>query len=161
MIPKASQTNPGPLARLGPCATLSMLAYDRTSRSLLLVVHFPFWAVLVCSLSGAQPEIWSVGWKPPVHRIPFGCSLLPLNPTFRRSSQAAEGEPELAPGPGLRVLCQWPGPLGYRAPGRYTDASRGLWIPLGIKVRPDVAAENGPLDAVPFPFFFQARAQAP
>ena len=46
-----------------PCATLSMLTYYRTSRSL----HFPFWAV--CSLSGAQPEIWSVGWNPPVHRI--------------------------------------------------------------------------------------------
>ena len=52
-----------------PCATLSMLTYYRTSRSL----HFPFWAV--CSLSGAQPEIWSVSWKPPVHRIAFGCLL--------------------------------------------------------------------------------------
>ena len=35
--------------------------------------HFPFGAV--CSLSGAQPEIWSVGWNPPVvgpvHRIAF------------------------------------------------------------------------------------------
>ena len=41
-----------------PCATLSMLTYYRTSRSL----HFPFWAV--CSLPGAQPEIWSVGWSP-------------------------------------------------------------------------------------------------
>ena len=45
-----------------PCATLSMLTYYRTSRSL----HFPFWAV--CSLSGSQPEIWSVSWKPPVLR---------------------------------------------------------------------------------------------
>ncbi len=45
------------------CATLSMLTYYRTSRS----SHFPFWAV--CSLSGSQPEIWSVSWKPRVHRI--------------------------------------------------------------------------------------------
>jgi hypothetical protein len=37
-----------------PCATLSMLTYCRTSRSL----QFPFGAV--CSLSGSQPEIWSV-----------------------------------------------------------------------------------------------------
>jgi hypothetical protein len=50
-----------------PCATLSMLTYYRTSESRSL--HFPFWAV--CSLSGAQPEIWSVGWNPPVHRIAF------------------------------------------------------------------------------------------
>ena len=50
---------------LAPCATLSMLTYYRTSRSL----HFPFWAV--CSLSGTQPEIWSVGWNPPVHRMAF------------------------------------------------------------------------------------------
>ena len=72
-----------------PCATLSMLTYYRTSRSL----HFPFWAV--CSLSGAQPEIWSVGWNPPVHRIACRLFVVPLNPTFRRSSQA---EGERAPG---------------------------------------------------------------
>ncbi len=42
-----------------PCATLSMLTYYQTSRSL----HFPFGAV--CSLSGAQPEIWSVSSRPP------------------------------------------------------------------------------------------------
>ncbi len=34
-----------------PCATMSTLTYNRTSRSL----HFPFWAVW--SLSGTQPEI--------------------------------------------------------------------------------------------------------
>ncbi len=45
-----------------PCATLSMLTCYRTSRSL----HFPISAV--CSLSGSQPEIWSVSWKPPVLR---------------------------------------------------------------------------------------------
>ena len=45
-----------------PCATMSKLTCYRTSRSF----HFPFWAV--CSLSGSQPEIWSVSWKPPVLR---------------------------------------------------------------------------------------------
>ena len=81
-----------------PCATLSMLTYYRTSRSL----HFPFWAV--CSLSGAQPEIWSVGWNPPVHRIAFRLFVaFPFNPTsFVVSPAGGRG------GPGLL----WPGPLG-------------------------------------------------
>ena len=52
-----------------------MLTYYRTSRSL----HFPFWAV--CSLSGAQPEIWSVGWNPPVHRMACRLFVFPLIPT--------------------------------------------------------------------------------
>ena len=73
-----------------PCATLSMLTYYRTSRSL----HFPFWAV--CSLSGAQPEIWSVGWSPPVHRIAFRLFVaFPFNP---RPSSSAPPEGEGAPG---------------------------------------------------------------
>jgi hypothetical protein len=73
-----------------PCATLSMLTYYRTSRSL----HFPFWAV--CSLSGAQPEIWSVGWNPPVHRIAFRLFVaFPFNP---RPSSSAPPEGEGAPG---------------------------------------------------------------
>jgi hypothetical protein len=68
-----------------PCTTLSMFTYYRTPRSL----HFPFWAV--CSLSGSQPEIWSVSWKPPVLRIACRLFVVPLISTFRRSSQA-EGE---------------------------------------------------------------------
>jgi hypothetical protein len=56
--------------------------------------HFPFWAV--CSLSGSQPEIWSVSWNPRVHRIACRLFVVPLNPTFRRTSQA---EGERAPGP--------------------------------------------------------------
>ena len=73
-----------------PCATLSMLTYYRTSRSL----HFPFWAV--CSLSGAQPEIWSVGWSPPVHRIAFRLFVaFPFNP---RPSSSASPEGKGAPG---------------------------------------------------------------
>jgi len=73
-----------------PCATLSMLTYYRTSRSL----HFPFWAV--CSLSGAQPKIWSVGWNPPVHRIAFRLFVaFPFNP---RPSSSAPPEGEGAPG---------------------------------------------------------------
>ena len=59
-----------------PCATLSMLTYYRTSRS----SHVPFWAV--CSLSGAQPEIWSVGWNPPVHRIAFRFKLFVAFPSI-------------------------------------------------------------------------------
>ena len=73
-----------------PCATLSMLTYYRTSRSL----HFPFWAV--CSLSGAQPEIWSVGWNPPVHRIAF--RLFVAFPFNQRPSSSAPPEGEGAPG---------------------------------------------------------------
>jgi hypothetical protein len=84
----ARHTTPN-VASTTPCATLSMLTYYRTSRS----SHFPFWAV--CSLSGSQPEIWSVSWKPPVHRIACRSFVVPLNPTFRRSSQA---EGERAPG---------------------------------------------------------------
>ena len=84
-----------PLARttlgrsgLRPCATLSMLAYYRTSRSL----HFPFWAV--CSLSGAQPEIWSVGWNPPVERIACRLFLASLQSTsFVVTPAEGEGAP--------------------------------------------------------------------
>jgi hypothetical protein len=87
-----------------PCATLSMLTYYRTSRSL----HFPFWAV--CSLSGAQPEIWSVSWKLRVHRIAFRLFVaFPLNQrpwtSFVVSPAGGRG------GPGLL----WPGPLGSAA----------------------------------------------
>jgi hypothetical protein len=57
-------------ALAAPCATLSMLTYYRTSRSL----HFPFGAV--CSLSGAQPKIWPVSWKPPVERQLVVCLLV-------------------------------------------------------------------------------------
>jgi hypothetical protein len=46
---------------MGPCATMSTLAYNRTSRSL----HFPFASgpLAVCTRSGAQPgpEILSLG----------------------------------------------------------------------------------------------------
>ena len=72
-----------------PCATLSMLTYYRTSRSL----HFPFWAL--CSLSGSQPEIWSVSWNPPVHRI--ACRLF-LFSSQSTSSAFPKVEGEGAPG---------------------------------------------------------------
>jgi hypothetical protein len=62
-----------------PCATMSMLTYYRTSRSL----HFPFGAL--CSLSGAQPEIWSVSWKPPVHRTAFRLFVASLQSTSIQS----------------------------------------------------------------------------
>ncbi len=84
-----------------PCATLSMLTYYRTSRSL----HFPFGAV--CSLSGSQPEIWSVSWKRRVHRIACRLFVFSLISTFRRSSQA---EGEGAPG------SSGPAHLGHRRP---------------------------------------------
>ncbi len=73
------------------CATLSMLIYYRTSRSL----HFrvPFGAV--CSLSGVQPEIWSVSWKPPVHMIAFRPFVASLQST---SLVVSPAEGEGAPG---------------------------------------------------------------
>jgi hypothetical protein len=72
--------------------TLLTGTYYRTSRSL----HFPFGAV--CSLSGAQPEIWSVSWKPPLHRMLFGCSLLSLQSTsFVVSPTEGEGPRGRAP----------------------------------------------------------------
>ncbi len=100
-----------------PCATLSMLTCYRTSRS----SHFPFWAV--CSLSGSRPEIWSVSWNPPVHRIACRLFVVPLISTFRRSSQAeGEGAPAGSSGPAhlghrrpnmVEDLYPRPGPLGY------------------------------------------------
>jgi hypothetical protein len=65
-----------------------MLTYYRTSRS----SHFPFWAV--CSLSGSQPEIWSVSWNPPVHRIAFRLFVAFLSINVPAFSQAkGEGAP--------------------------------------------------------------------
>jgi hypothetical protein len=92
-------------ASSGPCATLSMLTYYRTSRSL----HFPFWAV--CSLSGAQPEIWSVRWKPPVHRIAF--RLFVAFPFNQRPSSSAPPEGEGAPGSSGPVHSGQYGPRWY------------------------------------------------
>ena len=102
---------------VSPCATLSMLTtYYRTSRSL----HFPFWAV--CSLSGAQPEIWSVGWNPPVHRRAFRLFVaFPLQSTsFVVSPAGGRG------GPGLL----WPGTLG---PHTAQDGSEDVDVPSRLR----------------------------
>jgi hypothetical protein len=91
-----------------------MLTCYRTSRSL----HFPFWAV--CSLSGAQPGIWSVGWSPPVHRIAFRLFVaFPFNQRPSSSSPAGGRG-----GPGLL----WPGPLGPCAYGPRC-LSPPTWVP--------------------------------
>ncbi len=66
-----------------PCATLSMLAYYQTSRSL----HFPVGAV--CSLSGAQPEITSVSWWSLVSRRQLVGCLLFLSIHWQRSGVPA------------------------------------------------------------------------
>ena len=101
-----------------PCATLSMLTYYRTSRSL----HFPFWAV--CSLSGAQPEIWSVGWNPPVHRIAFRLFVaFPFNP---RPSSSAPPEGKGAPGSS--------GPVHS---GRHTAQDGSEDVDVRSRLRPD------------------------
>ena len=100
-----------------PCATLSMLTYYRTSRSL----HFPFWAV--CSLSGSQPEIWSVGWNPPVHRIAFRFVAFPFNP---RPSSSAPPEGEGAPGSS--------GPVHS---GRHTAQDGSEDVDVRSRLRPD------------------------
>ena len=90
----------GPRA-LGPCATRSMLTYYRTSRSL----HFPFGAV--CSLSGAQPEIWSVSWKPPVHRAAFRLFVaFPSVTSFVVSPAGGRGGPGLLRLPGHPARAQ-------------------------------------------------------
>jgi hypothetical protein len=82
-----------------------MLTYHRTSRSL----HFPFRAV--CSLSGSQPEIWSVSWKPPVHRImiAFRLFVASLQSTSFVVSPA-EGEGPGAPGSSGPVHSGYPAP---------------------------------------------------
>ncbi len=115
-----------------PCATLSMLTYYRTSRSL----HFPFWAVSSCSLSGAQPEIWSVSWKPPVHRIAF--RLFVAFPFNQRPSSSAPPEGEGAPGSSGPVhsgrhtardmVGQWRVRLAVPEPGCEATCTRSSYV---------------------------------
>ena len=72
-----------------PCATLSMLTYYRTSRSL----HFPFWARSMFKVPFLDPNRrfgLSVGTHQYIGSL-VGCLLFLSLPTFRRSSQA-EGE---------------------------------------------------------------------
>ncbi len=105
------------VAAAAPCATLtrSMLTYYRTLTMASRSLHFPFGAV--CSLSGSQPEIWPVSWKRPVRRIACRLFVVPLNPTFRRSSHwQAEGE-------------RAPGSSGPVHSGQYGPRPRGGTAP--------------------------------
>jgi hypothetical protein len=91
-----------------------MLTYYRASRS----SHFPFGAV--CSLSGSQPEIWSVSWNPPVHRIACRLFVVPLN--VPASSQAkGEGAPGSSGPPGPL------GPIRPEGPGSSRESREPPW----------------------------------
>ena len=99
-----------------PCATLSMLTYYRTSRSL----HFPFWAV--CSLSRWIPTGDLVSQLEPTStRIAFRLFVASLQSTSFVVSQA---EGEGAPGPAGPVHLGRTGPTGPRTGRRRTTESR-------------------------------------
>ncbi len=127
-----------------------MLTYYRTSRSL----HFPFWAV--CSLSGAQPEIWSVSWKPPVHRI-IAFRLFVALPFNQHPSSSAPPEGEGAPGssgpvhwgqwqvrggrsPGFKLV---PGPLARGPVARSRDAGDSELSPADARQTPAGRCRSG------------------
>jgi hypothetical protein len=115
--------------------------------------HFPFWAV--CSLSGSQPEIWPVSWNPPVHRIACRLFVVPLNPTFRRSSQA---EGERAPGSSGPVHSGQYGPRD-RGPGLCT----GPGLPRRRRARTPVSCHPPvpPCQCTPAPAAPTRRASGP
>jgi hypothetical protein len=87
---------------------MSMFAYYRTSRSFHFP-FFPFWAV--CSLSGTQPEIWSVSWHRDYLRdIGLACRCLLFLSIPNPSPPAARPSPAGHGGFKLRgPAC--PGPL--------------------------------------------------
>ena len=114
-----------------------MLTYYRTSRSL----HFPFGAA--CSLSGAQPEMWSVSWKPPVHRTAFPLFFASLQSTsFVVSPAGGRG------GPGLL----WPGPLGSNTAQDQSPARADVYLSCSILLRSKVHKAPAPVGGIDFKF---------
>ena len=152
---------------------MSMFAYYRTSRSF----HFPFGAV--CSLSGTQPEIWSVSWHRDYLRdMGLACRCLLFlsipNPSPSAARPAGHGGFKLrgptCPGPlsaahhGGTALVRGTGSLAgvYRCPPWFSFlASTGLrstrrlrsWLP-GLNrgsIAPFLRLREGPTRRVPQP----------